>query len=140
MEFVARAAAFLALDSRAVGRCFHLCAGAGRSATIGEIAESAGRFFGVQPPRFIDPVLFDVLLRPLLLLTVSGKRRRVLRQGKFDSPYFDMRLEFDTSQAEALLAPAGIHPPRVMEYLERLFAYCLATDFGRRPPVEETVR
>jgi hypothetical protein len=82
----------------------------------------------------MPPVLFLALLRPLLAATLWGPRRRILRQGRFYRPYLDMRLEFDTTQADSLLAPAGIAPPRVMDSLERLFAFCVETDWGRRLP------
>jgi len=42
-----------------------------------------------------------------------------------------MRMQFDTTNAERLLAPAGLHPPPVMDYLDRLFHYCVASDWGR---------
>jgi thioester reductase-like protein len=135
VDFVAEASVHLAWDEQAAGRCVHLCAGPERSATIGEIAAAASRFFGAPPPRFVNPALFLALIRPLLYTTLWGPRRRVLRQGRFYRPYLDMRLEFDVSRAEALLAPAGIAPPRVLDSLERLFAYCVESDWGRRPGV-----
>jgi thioester reductase-like protein len=134
VEFVAEAVTHLAWEPRATGRCFHLCAGPNRSATIAEIAESAARFFQVPPPRFVNPALFLAVLRPILMATLWGRRRRLLRTGRFYRPYLDMQLEFDTSQADGMLAPAGIRPPRVMDYLERLFAYCLESDWGRLTP------
>ena len=134
VDFVAEATVRLACESLAAGGTFHLCAGPGRSATTGEIVKSAARFFHLPPPRFMPPVLFLALLRPLLAATLWGPRRRILRQGRFYRPYLDMRLEFDTTQADTLLAPAGIAPPRVMDYLERLFAFCVETDWGRRLP------
>ncbi len=134
VQFVAEATVRLAFESLAAGRTFHLCAGPDRSATIGEIVESAARFFRLPPPRFVSPALFLAVLRPLLAATLWGPRRRILRQGRFYRPYLDMRLEFDTTQADALLGPAGIAPPRVMDYLERLFAFCVETDWGRRLP------
>ncbi len=133
VEFVSQAIVHLVWEPRAAGQCFHLCAGAGRSATVGEIAESASRFFGVRAPHFVNPGLFLALLRPLLMATLWGQSRRVLRAGRFYHPYLDMQLQFDTSRADALLEPAGISPPRVMDYLERLFAYCVESDWGRLP-------
>ena len=132
VDFVAAATAHLAFAPGARGRTLHLCAGPARSTTVGEIAGAAARFFHVPPPRFVEPNVFLSLLRPLLFATMWGPRRRILRNGAFYRPYLNMRLEFDTTQADALLAPAGIQPPKVMDYLERLFKYCLETDWGRR--------
>ncbi|MCC7174853.1 MAG: SDR family oxidoreductase [Bryobacterales bacterium] len=132
VDFVAEAAVHLTFRPEALGRTLHLCAGPSRGSTVGEIAAAASRYFRVPPPRFVSPGVFLAALRPLLFAAVWGRRRRILRNGALYRPYLSMQLEFDTTQADALLAPAGIQPPRVMDYLERLFAYCLETDWGRR--------
>jgi nucleoside-diphosphate-sugar epimerase len=129
---VAEAAAWLAFEPRAAGSTFHLCAGPSRSATIREIATAAARFFHVPRPRFVPPGPVLAVLRPVLLATVWGRHRRFVRRGRIFRPYLDMRTEFDTTQADSLLAPAGISPPRVVDYLERLFEFCRETDWGQR--------
>lgn len=133
VDFVADAVAHLALDEQAVGRCAHLCAGPAGSATIREIGEFASHFFGIGPPRFFDPAFFLAVLRPILYATVWGKRRRVLHNGRFYLPYFRMQVAYDTTQADELLGPAGIHAPRVTAYLAKIFRYCLDSDWGKRP-------
>jgi long-chain acyl-CoA synthetase len=134
VEFVAEASVHLSESPQAAGHCFHLCAGPERSSTIGEIAEAAARFFHVPPPVFVNPSLFLTLLHPVLMATLWGRRRKILRTGRFYRPYLSMRLQFDTARADAVLGAAGIAPPRVMEYLERLFAYCVESDWGRVAP------
>ncbi len=66
-------------------------------------------------------------------LRCGGSKRRVLIDGRAYRDYFTMRMQFDTTNAERLLGPAGICPPPVMEYLDRLFHYCVASDWGRKP-------
>jgi long-chain acyl-CoA synthetase len=132
VEFVAQAIAHLALNPASVGRCFHLCAGPTRTATVGEIGLAASRFFRAPPPRYVNPDLFAALLRPILFVVLWKRWRHILKLGRFYRPYFDMRMEFDTTQADAALAPAGIRPPHVMAYLDRLFAFCVESDWGRR--------
>jgi long-chain acyl-CoA synthetase len=132
VDFVAAACAWLACEPRALGRTFHLCAGPGRAATIREIVEAAARFFHAPSPRFVPPGPVLAVLRPLLLATVWGRSRRFIKRGRIYRPYLDAQLEFDTTQADSLLAPAGIAPPRVMDYLERIFQFCVETDWGRR--------
>lgn len=133
VDFVADAVAHLALSDKAIGRCVHLCAGPEGSATIGEIGEFASAFFGLKPPRFFDPAFFLAVLRPFLYVTVWGQRRRVLRNGKFYLPYFRMKVAYDTAHARALLEPSGIRAPKVTAYLEKLFRYCIESDWGKRP-------
>jgi hypothetical protein len=75
-----------------------------------------------------------------LLATVWGRRRRMVQRSRHYRPYLEMEMEFDTSQADALLAPEGIQPPHVMDQVERLFRFCLETDWGRRPSARAAAR
>jgi long-chain acyl-CoA synthetase len=133
VDFVAAAVARLAFDPAARGATVHLCAGPHGSATIQQIARRASEYFHVREPRFVDPRFFFAAVRPLLYLTLWGRKRRVLRDGSAYRDYFTMRMQFDTANAERLLAPAGLCPPPVMDYLDHLFHYCVASDWGRKP-------
>lgn len=133
VDFVARAVRHLLFDETAYGSTVHLCAGPQGSATIEQIARRAAEYFQVAEPRYVDPKLFFAAMRPLLYMILWGRKRRVLRDGRAYRDYFTMRMQFDTSNAERLLAPAGITPPPVLDYLDRLFHYCVASDWGRKP-------
>ena len=132
VDFVAASVARLVFDEAALGSTVHLCAGPRGSATIQQIAQRAAVFFHVREPRYVDPKLFFAALRPLLFLILWGRKRRVLRDGRAYRDYFTMRMQFDTSIAERLLEPVGLCPPPVLEYLDRLFHYCVASDWGRK--------
>ena len=137
VDFVAASVARLAFDEAALGRAVHLCAGPRGSATIQQIAQRAAEYFHVREPRYVDPKFFFAAVRPLLFLALWGRKRRVLRDGRAYRDYFTMRMQFDTSNAERLLEPVGVSPPRVLDYLDRLFHYCVASDWGRKPvPVQ----
>ena len=133
VDYVARAVARLAFDPAALGRTAHLCAGPSGSATIDQIAQRAAEFFGARRPRYVDPGLFFAVVRPVLMAVLWGRKRRVLTDGRAYRDYFTMRQQFDTTNAERLLAPAGMTPPHVLDYLNRLFEYCVATNWGRNP-------
>ncbi len=133
VDFVAASIARLLFDEGALRCTVHLCAGPLGSATIQQIAHRAAEYFQAPEPRYIDPRFFFAALRPLLLAALWGRKRRVLRDGRAYRDYFTMRMQFDTRNAERLLAPAGLRPPRVVDYLDRLFHYCVASDWGRRP-------
>ncbi len=133
VDFVATSITRLLFDEAALGCTAHLCAGPRGSATIEQIAHRAAEYFHAPEPRYVDPWLFFAALRPLLLAALWGRKRRVLRDGRAYRDYFTMRMQFDTSNAERLLAPAGLRPPPVLDYLDRLFHYCVASDWGRRP-------
>jgi len=132
VDFVASAVARLAFDEAALGSTVHLCAGPRGSATIQQIAQRAMEYFHVREPRYVDPKFFFAAVRPLLFLLLWGPKRRVLRDGRAYRDYFTMRMQFDTSNAERLLQPFGVSPPPVLDYLDRLFNYCVASEWGRK--------
>jgi long-chain acyl-CoA synthetase len=132
VDFVATSVARLVFDEAALGSTIHLCAGPRGSATIQQIATRAMEYFHAPPPRYVDPKLFFALIRPLLFLSLWGRKRRVLRDGRAYRDYFTMRMQFDTTNAERLLEPVGVRPPHVLDYLDQLFNYCVASEWGRK--------
>jgi thioester reductase-like protein len=137
VDYVATSVARLIFDEAALGATVHLCAGPRGSATIQQVARRAAEYFNAPEARYVDPRLFFAAVRPLLFISLWGRKRRVLRDGRAYRDYFTMRMQFDTSNAERLLMPAGVFPPPVLDYLDRLFNYCLASDWGRKPvPVQ----
>jgi len=133
VDFVAAAVTQLAFDDAATGATVHLCAGPRGSATIEQIALRAMEYFHAPEPRFVDPKFFFAVVRPLLFTILWGRKRRVLTDGRAYRDYFTMKMQFDTTEAERLLGPAGMTPPLVMDYLDRLFNYCVASEWGRKP-------
>jgi thioester reductase-like protein len=133
VDFVATSVARLTFEEAALGSTVHLCAGPRGSATIEQVAQRAMQYFDAPEPRYVDPNFFFAAIRPLLFLSLWGKKRRVLRDGKAYRDYFTMKMHFDTSNAEHLLGPVGVSPPPVLDYLDRLFHYCVASDWGRKP-------
>jgi long-chain acyl-CoA synthetase len=131
VDYVSHAVTHLAFSPAAIGETVHLCAGPRGSATIQQISQRASEYFKVPAPRYVDPKLFFAAVRPLLYLALWGRKRRVLRSGRAYRDYFSMRMQFSTTNAERLLAPAGLNPPQVLDYLDRLFHYCVASDWGR---------
>jgi long-chain acyl-CoA synthetase len=132
VDFVTASVAYLAFEEAALGSAVHLCAGPRGSATIEEVARRAAEYFKGREPRYVDPRIFFAAIRPLLYLTLWGTKRRVLVDGRAYRDYFSMRMQFDTTNAERLLGPAGLCPPPVMDYLDRLFHYCVASEWGRK--------
>jgi thioester reductase-like protein len=133
VDFVASAVARLAFDEAALGSTVHLCAGPRGSATIQQIARRAAEYFNAPEARYVDPKIFFAAVRPLLFLSLWGRKRRVLSDGRAYRDYFTMRMQFDTTNADRLLGPSGVCPPPVLDYLDRLFHYCVASDWGRKP-------
>jgi len=133
VDYVAASVAHAVFDTAALGSTLHICAGPGGSATIAQVAQRAREYFNGPEPRFVDPKFFFAIVRPLLFASLWGKKRRVLVDGRAYRDYFTMRMQFDTANAERFLSPAGIRPPHVLDYLDRLFNYCVASEWGRKP-------
>jgi long-chain acyl-CoA synthetase len=133
VDYVAAATERLLFDEAAFGSTVHLCAGPRGSATIDEVAHRAAEYFDGPKPRYVDPGFFFALIRPILFLALWGPKRRVLVSGRAYRDYFSMKMQFDTTNAERLLEPYGVRPPLVMDYLDKLFQYCVESDWGRKP-------
>ena len=60
--------------------------------------------------------------------------------GAVYMPYFDMEVVFDDSRARALLAPAGIRPPKMADFFGRLMDYAEEVRWGKRTMTREEAR
>ncbi len=132
-DFVVEALAHLRRGPARAGKVYHLCAGPERSATLGELAGLASRFFHVRRPIFLAPQLF-VKARPLVDRFTWGRLRRTLIAGRVYTPYLALDLAFDTRELQAGLAGSGIEVPRVEDYFTNLFRFAIETDWGKRVP------
>ncbi len=132
-DFVVQALAHLRQRPGREGQVYHLCAGPERSATLGELAGLAARFFHVRRPIFVQPQLF-VRARPLVDRFTWGRLRRILIAGRVYTPYLSLDMAFDTSHTRAGLAGSGIEVPRVEDYFANLFRFAIETDWGKKLP------
>ena len=132
-DFVVQALAHLRSQPGRAGQVYHLCAGPERSATLGELAGLASRFFHVRKPIFVQPQLF-VKARPLVDRFTWGRLRRILIAGRVYTPYLSIDMAFDTRQLRSGLAGSGIEVPRVEDYFANLFRFAIDTDWGKKLP------
>jgi thioester reductase-like protein len=123
--------AILALAGRP-GTTHHLTASE-QASTVGELIE-LGSAAAAQPrPRVIPPRLYRRLVHPVLVRQGSEARRRALRRSEVYFPYFAMRTRYDNSKARDALEPLGIGVPPLATYFNRLLAFAMAAEWGRRP-------
>lgn len=131
VDFVADAMVHLFEREEATNRIFHLTAGIERASTIAELVAIAQEVFERKPVRYVDPDLYMRWLRPILKPILSLVRPDVARRGGVFLPYLRSNPSFATDGAAALLEPAGIRPPDVKTYFDRIMRYARDTDFGR---------
>jgi nucleoside-diphosphate-sugar epimerase len=105
VDFVAAAVARLAFDEAALGSTVTSAPGRAAARRSSRLRCGPCGVLHVREPRYVDPKLFFAAVRPLLFLTLWGRKRRVLRDGRAYRDYFTMRMQFDTTNAERLLGP-----------------------------------
>jgi len=117
----------------AEGGTFHLTAGA-HASSVRELVELARVRFERPSPRLISPRVYHRVVHPLLVRGSRDERyRRALERSKVFFPYFAMGVHYDDRRSRVALAPAGIRPPPLCHYFDRLVDFALAADWGRQP-------
>jgi long-chain acyl-CoA synthetase len=133
VDYVADAIFALSQAREAEGATFHLTAGA-RASSVGELVELATAFFGRPAPRLIEPALYRRFVHPLLVRSSRDERyRRALARSEVFFPYFATRVVYDDRRSRVALCAAGIGPPPLSDYFDRLVEFALASEWGRRP-------
>ncbi len=132
VDYVAAAVVALGERAEAIGNCYHLTAGRDNLITLREIMDAAISFFKIKPPRLIHPVLLKPAEGWLGRFLLNERTLKTLRLGEPYYPYFALDLEFDNAQAHAALVADGIRPTPPREFFDRLFRYCVETDWGRK--------
>jgi thioester reductase-like protein len=132
-DYVADAIFLLAQAREAQGTTFHLTAGANAS-SVGELVELATAYFKRPPPRLIEPAVYRNVVHPLLIRASRDERyQRALARSEVFFPYFATRVRYDDRRSRVALCAAGIRPPPLGHYFDRLLEFALASEWGRRP-------
>jgi len=131
VDYVADAIFELASRKDGVGVTYSLAAGS-QASSVGELVSLSARTFGRSRPMTVPPALYRRTMHPLLVRRAHGARRRWLEQAPVFFPYFAVRVRHDTTRAQAALARAGIAPPALPDYFERLVDFAENARWGRR--------
>lgn len=131
VDYVADAIVTLSSRGDSAGRTYSLAAGA-QASSVGELMRLSAQAFGRTRPLTVPPALYERTVHPLLLRRSRGAKRRWLEQAPVFFPYFALRVRYDTSRAQEALAAAGLGPPSLATYFERLVAFAEAARWGRR--------
>jgi thioester reductase-like protein len=126
IDYVADAVYAICQTDAGIGATFHLTAGR-HASTVGELVESASRYFKRPPPEVLSPEEFAAYAE-----TLSGVQRSALGRSAVYFPYFACATEFDDTQARAQLEPVGITAAPLTSYLERLLDFATRARWGKR--------
>jgi thioester reductase-like protein len=125
--YVARS--ILALADAGAGRTFQLVAGP-EASSVGELIDRTVSHFDGPPVRTLPPTLYRRLVQPLLVRRASPAQRCWLERGQVFFPYFSTRVRFESGATRAALAPAGVRPPALGDYFERLLDFAVESRWG----------
>ena len=131
VDYVADAIFALASREDGAGRTYSLAAGP-QASSVGELVALSAQTFGRSRPLIVPPALYGRTVHPLVLRRSRGARQAWLRQAPVFFPYFALRVRHDTSRAQAALAAAGLGPPPLATYFDRLVDFAEAARWGRR--------
>jgi thioester reductase-like protein len=140
VDYVADAIFTLTGAPEAEGGTYHLTASA-QATSVGELVELATTRFGRPAPRLIAPRLYRSVVHPLLVRTSRDeRRRRALKRSEAFFPYFAMSVTYDDRRSRAALGAAGVEPPPLHRYFDRLVEYAIDADWGRQPKGRASTR
>lgn len=129
VDYVADAITSLLTDPAARDATVHLTAGH-EAITIGEFAEAAAQLLGREAPRILSPAE-GTIEEFAAGHRVSDAEAALLKMIEpVYGPYFGVGSVFDNTIARSLLARHGLAPRRLGDYLDRLIAYGVASDWG----------
>ncbi len=132
VDYVADATFALTQMREAEDVTFNLTAGA-HTSTVGELVELATAFFERPAPLLLDPFVYRRVVHPLLSSVVRDTRiRGALARSKVFFPYFTASVRYDDRRARAALHGTGIAQTPLHTYFDRLVAFALASEWGRR--------
>lgn len=116
-----------------VGKVFHITAGEKRAARLDEVVVAAVKYFDKHTP-LKHPRVMEFITK-----SEYGKRRSNMRgreealMSQLDTllPYVTVNRLFDSTNADTLLEGSGIEFPLFKNYSDRIFEYCVRTNWGK---------
>ncbi len=133
IDWVSDAMAHILKSTASLGGVYHITAGPERAAKLNEVVIHALEYFDkhtpLKHPRVMEFVTLEEFERRRALM--SGREEALMGQLDTLLPYVSVDRLFDSRQADALLKGSGIEFPLFREYSEKIFAYCVRTNWGK---------
>ncbi len=139
LDFAADAVHHLLEQAFTPGATYHVCAGAESSAALGSLLDATMLAFERYRPAWrkrsiARPALVELETYELFVRSVEEAGNEVLLQATRAVQAFAYQLAFpkvfDARHANAILAPAGIVAPPVLDYFDRVVRSCIESNWG----------
>ncbi|MDL1894069.1 SDR family oxidoreductase [Sphingobacteriales bacterium CHB3] len=133
IDWVDDAMVHILTKEESIGKVFHVTAGPQRAARLDEVVVAAVKYFDKNTP----------LKHPRTMEFISKKeyeKRRSKMRGREDAlmsqldtllPYVTVNRLFDSTNADKLLEGSGIEFPLFKDYSDKIFEYCVKTNWGK---------
>jgi nucleoside-diphosphate-sugar epimerase len=144
IDFAALALHHLVTRSFRPGQTYHLCAGAEHSCTFDQLLDVTVDVFERSRPswrkrRVERPAVVDRHTYALFVRSVEESGNVVLAEATRAVQAFADQLAypkvFDTTRATRALDGSGVRLPSVLEYYDKVVAYCVETNWGANADV-----
>lgn len=146
VDYVADAVYTLSKNPSNAGRCFHICSGVGREASLEDLLDALVNSLDrccrkrLPLPEFITAEMFNIAHSSINVAfsTVDYLEKLVGRKIKaLDkvAPYFEYlhgNPRFDTYQTECMLKDSLGVAPHFRDYGQCIFDYCFQTQWGKK--------
>jgi nucleoside-diphosphate-sugar epimerase len=139
IDFAATAVHRLATSAFRRAATYHVCAGARGACTLDELLDVTLRVFERTRPmwrkqRVEAPAIVDRATYALFVRSVEESGNVVLADATRSVGAFADQLAypkvFDTSAADQALAASGVHAPAVLDFYDRIVAWCVETGWS----------
>jgi len=138
VDWVDDAMTYIMSRPDSTGKVYHLTAGPGRAARLGEVVSLAAQYFnrrsGGAQARTIDYMTREEFDRRRA--SRAGREKALMSQLDTLLPYVSIDRLFDSANTDTALAGSGIGFPRFADYADRIFEYCVETNWGRTVKTE----
>ncbi len=138
VDFVADGLVALMQREGSVGRTFMLSAGLGHEINIRELLRDAYQYASIKERPVVPLWTFNLIMNTPL--------KKLFHEGFWDAvemarPYFayfkGTGVRFDASRTLEVLRGLGVQSPRWSQYKREVLGYCVASRWGRKPPMPE---
>ena len=133
IDWVDDAMVYIMRRPESVGNVFHITAGPRRAAPLGEVVGRAIEYFDTHTPlkhqRTIEYVTREEFERRRSKM--RGREEALMAQLDTLLPYVSINRLFDSTNTDSLLGGSGIDFPLFASYADRIFGYCVKTNWGK---------
>jgi thioester reductase-like protein len=133
IDWVDDAMVYIMKRPESVGKVYHITAGPNRAAPLSQVVGRAIEYFDkhtpLKHPRKIEYISREEFERRRSLM--RGREEALMSQLDTLLPYVSINRLFDSRNADGLLGNSGIEFPLFRDYADRIFEYCVRTNWGK---------